>query len=617
MNTPFKLKPLAGQVLLALGLLYIQNSLAACVDNGDGTMDCAGNSQITDTTFVGSITLDNSASPVEFTLNGSDPGIQTGQEPSDLGMLIRMPSTSIGASSIFNFTGTQAATINAVGGSIRLDGTNFDTGEVLRVFDTAGWSNDANGQLLNGGVAVGVAAAITAGPNVSSLTVNAITADPNTYWPATFTFGVPAFLTTSGDFTATIFANNPILTVNTTDFAAFVSNVWSFAGADYTPPAIQDGTQSALVNSAGLTRIKGFIQGDLYITDKNPLLTKAQEIDPSLVLAYSQHDVGPRDSVIDLKENTSAISGGNVYLGSGKHLIEIQKGQIGGNIFVDQSASMVTEVAGGVANPLYEVHGDRQFTLNLNSPDGASRLGSVFINDEVGAVNTINYSSPEVYVFSQFTTNGLGNNTFNYDCQYIRNIGFGRDTARVCNFQGSVLGFTNINITGIPKLYGNISASEDINILSGNTFLTDFSSVTANNIIIAPGASFEAPRDYNELIGLDDKFPNAFQTMGNVNGNIINNGTINVGNATLDVNGDVLFKSGSTFIADVGLLATGQINATGTNAFEDNVTFKTNIKPHVLVHNGDNYIIATNFDGFTPTLTNNKSLLQWYLDEGK
>lgn len=613
----FKVKPLISNLLIALTYLSLtQQVYAACADSAVGEITCSGSSGLTDTTYVGIIRLDNSATPTEFTLTGTDPGLLTGQSSSDFGALIRNNSNSVAGSSIFSFLGNNAVTINALGGSIRLDGVNYDTGEVLRIFDPFAWSNDANGNLLNSGNQVGIAAAIVAGPNLTSLTINAITANQNTYYTSIGDFGVPAVVSANGEFTAGVFANNPLLNLSTGGYRGYFGNVMSFGGATYTAPAVLDGSESAIVTSAGRTIVNGSVQGDLYVVDKNPLFTKAQEANPSLALAYGVNDVGPRDSVITL--HTSEFIVGNVYLGSGKHEINIQNGTILGDIFVDQTASNVTEVVGGVPKALYEVHGDRQFTLNAILENNGVGIRNVFINGVEGASNTINYASSESPMYHQFIANGLGNNTMNYECKSGASVDLmGKPVGKNCFIDsgGTIQGFTTINLKGFPKFYNDISATGDINILTGYTSLTDGATFTASNMVISPGAVFLAPRDREGVFGLEDTLPAAFQTMGDVHANIINNGTLDLGNATLDVSGDVRFNAGSTFIADIGLFTTGKLNATGTTTFEDGVNFKTNIKPHTLVHNGDKYTVATNFEGILPAITNNKSLLQWNLGE--
>lgn len=211
MNTPnkFNRNTLFVNVLLALASMTNSHSIyAACVDNSNGTYTCSGVSDNIDTTIIGEVILDTSAGTATLNNTTVDPNLN----PPDFGAVIRNTATTVGATSAVNITGNQAAVINNRG---IIDLSTFDSNfNFTRVFDPAGWTYDeATRKLFNNGIEVGYAAAITAGANTPSLTINNFVGlnpflEPNFFQPTS------GQITGFGDLTAGIYTNAALLTVN-------------------------------------------------------------------------------------------------------------------------------------------------------------------------------------------------------------------------------------------------------------------------------------------------------------------------------------------------------------------------------------------------------------------
>lgn len=631
MNAPIKseFSLLHAGVLLALSSMMFSPPVnAACIDNGTGTVTCSGSTGNTNTNaaLIGHVELDNSSGPVTLTNSGTDPTLKTGPSDTDLGTLIKNTSNTVGEVNVISATGSNDVIINNIGGYIRLEGIDPSTFIPTRVFNASGWSNTNDGQLLNNGALVGIAAAISSGRSTPSITINNQAINNGVFYttPIESFLGIPGVIRADGDFSAAIYTSSPLLRLNNTN--SIQGNLMSFGGASYTLPTLLDGSQNASINHAGLTVINnnliGYstILGDIYIVDRNPLLTlaqkQAQDAGTNLAVAYNVSDVGPRDSVI----NNSGQIYGNIYLGSGKHLIN-NTGQIQGNIYVDQAESEAIEVVNGVANPTFKVHGDRSFTFNSTHSNYDPSFGDVVIKDVAGAVNTISYHVPNgtggAGTFrNNITANGLGNNTLWLDMSSdpvkFQTAGDSSGVIRPRNtHMGNVLGFTNINFDGIMTLEGQYSVVGDININSGHFLLgaydqpgyTLFSNLTASNVIVANGATLRthgAPLAVNNLIGT-------------INGNLINNGRIYLGDSTLQVDGNVQLNSGSQLEVEVGLSKLGNINATGTTSVASDSLLIPIVKPHSAVLNGDRYVVATNA-GNSPTVVNGNGILKWVAD---
>lgn len=586
------LKRLKINIWLALAILgCTATAHGACVDNGDGTFTCSGTSDNIDnpTPITGTVILDNASGAAVLNNVTVDPESIGGQTS------INNSTSSVDSAATITTNGNNAATVNNLGGNVLMDGS-------LRVFNAAGWSNDATGHLFNDGVAVGMAAAINATSGLSSLTVNNLYVNDGIFHPSIFSTGIAGFISAYGDYTASVFTNVP--TFNLTN-EGFMGAVYSFGGATYTPPAVQDGTQYAVVTNAGTTTVTlgGFGAVDsLYVVDRNPLLTLAQAADGSLVLAYGTTDVGPRNSVISV--NGDAVLT-NLYLGSGAHVVNMGNSLGGGasinNIVVDQSDSDVIDVSGGVATILYKVHGDRTFTYNSTSQYGTS---NITLNDVVGAVNVINASGISGYVYGNITANGLGNNTLNLSCASPKSS-FNPDRAN-CSYSNFVSGMTTINLSGeSANLYGSYAATTEINLLNTQVYFPgDFGfTLTAPVIRIDAGSTLVAP-------GSPDRTVN--QTMGGITGNLINHGNIYLGDAVLNVSGDVAMNGGSSLGVGVGPNRAGYLNAVGTTSFASDTKVSANIKRNVLVRDGASYVIANNITGM-PSMQNGIGLVQWSL----
>lgn len=587
MNTPiqFNKNIVLVNVLLALaGMASSHSALADCIDNGNGTLTCTGVSNNIDATINGEVILDTTSGPA--TLNNTT--INPESLPPDYAATIRNTATTVGTTSTISVIGNQSAIINSVG---LIDLATFDADfNFTRVFDPATWTYDeATGKLFNGGVEVGYAAAISAGANTPSLTVNNFVGNNPYLSPITF-FVSTGQITPFADLTAGIYTNAALLTVNgefevpqtgTFSSPSYISKVVSFGGGSFTAPALQDGTQLATNVIAGTT-VFNANAGDLYVVDRNVLLTEAQALS-GLTVAFGPDDVGPRNSII----NGTFF---NAYLGSGNHVVNkaIDTNNFLGAITVDQTDSAVTTVSGGVSTPLYYVHGDRKFTLNtdfLSNP--------VTINDVVGAVNTINVTKN---ISGSITANGLGNNVLNINATCFI-LGSGN-----CASSGSVSGFTTMNVTGTPsQLNGSFSVTGDINLLSGEEGVFNFQngttgtrssqlngSLTANRVIIGPRANWA---------GTSFGFSNFVDTIGTITGDLINQGNLNLSRATLNIDGNANMVAGSSLLLAVDSAQQGQLNTTGTTTFDSGSILIPTAFSGARIDKGFSFIAVTNVSG--------------------
>ena len=465
----------------------------------------------------------------------------------------------------------------------------------------AGWSTDADGLLYNdfdglGPVLAGYAAVISAGSNVSALTIN------NTGMPVSgalingFNF-IQGTLSSSGDFdpnhfTATVFTNSPLLTINNNNFGS-IGNVVSF------------GTGNTVINDNG-----GFTSGSIYAVDRNPLLVAAQEAylaanGTELTLAYSAADVGIRNSTINL--NKSEISS-NIFLGSGKHEINNVGGRMFGNISVDQRDVAVVDVVAGVATPQAPIHGDRTFTFNssqiLNGVFGitGSYNGNLNIIAVPESVNTITIASGD-FNSANFTANGVGVNTLNWNC--TTELTPISQAGCVIGGNGNVTGFTSLNLSGSKFALGSsVNVTDEINLNAGIIVLGTLASspLTAPRIVVG-----------NNTL-LQTSFGDAF-----VVGNLENNGTINLNNQTLNVDGNTSMNAGSKLQVNITPKSNGKIENTGTATFATNSTLIPEVRisdfgVNTNVRNGEIRTIANNVSGI-PTVQNANSLLQWVASE--
>lgn len=590
-----KIKALHAHVLWALVLITAPYAAeAACLDNGDTTFSCTGAGNITDGSAT-AVNLNTTGGAINFSnittdaVYGPNFGLQS---------TISNTAGTVGAASLFNITGNNAVTINNVGGMILMQRT-VD-------FNPAGWSNDANGLLYNnydgnGPVLAGFAAAITAGLNTPSLTVNTLRINNGVYYDFIPEVGIPSPLNaydtnfTLGNFTASVFTNAPQFIINSGGYGNIVS---------YGPGTTTLNFGDAQGNPGGMF-------GDLYIVDRNPLLTIAQSQDPTLVLAYSAAEVGARNSVINVVGPQSNIAGTGIFLGSGAHLINNQGGDISAPIFVDQRDADVVDVTGGVATVVTSVHGSRTFTLNntaiadtLGNIVRYGTLGDITLNDVAGAVNTINFNTDAGNFLGNFSANGLGSNTVNLNCLNLGTQG--------CGISGSTTGFTTYNITGsIVTLNNDISVTDDINVNARRVLFipSPTATLTANNVVVGSNTQFG--------VNFDNTGSN--NALGNIVGNLTNQGTLSLGDATLNVSGNTNMQSGSKLVLTLtSPTTTGLLNTAGTTTFaSDAVILPTPIKivnlgtvQELRIANGTQYTIATNVAGL-PTIQSGSGFLEW------
>lgn len=487
-------------------------------------------------------------------------------------------SSNITAISSMNVTGTNDVVINNIGGLIKMSSFDDLLGTSKRVIGT--FSADTNGLLFsdngngNGAERAGYASAISAGTEVPSLTINVsgITVSNQI---------ISGLIDGRGDFSAAVFTNTPLLNINASNNGVLLGDVISY------------GTGTSVFN---------YNQGgglDIYAVDRNPLLTKAQAIDPSLVLTYSQNDVGIRNSVMNFTGDGAGA--GNIFLGSGRHVINVNALAVG-DINVDQRDADIVSVTGGVATVDASIHGDRAFSLNVGLYDAfgqkvPSRVGNVSINDVVGSVNTINILSS----FSgNFTANGLGVNTLNQTCPFELTP-ISQQGCVLSLGANDVTGFSTYTLSGSKFVLGsNINVTGEINLNAGIIELGT-SILTAPRVVISNNTLLQTPG-------------NAF-----VVGNLENNGTINLYNNTLNVDGNTSMSAGSKLQVNITPQSNGKIENTGIATFADNSTLIPEVRisdfgVNTNVRNGEIRTIANNVSGI-PTVQNANILLQWVASE--
>lgn len=652
----FEKKRLLTNVLFALTVMTQSVPvLAACVNNGDGTFTCSGTSTVTDGLSLGSFILDNGAAPATLSNVTTDPNFTITPvvldpdygyviTPGEYGSILRNTATTVGALSTVEANGSNAVIVNNIAGSIEM------LSDPARTF-SGNWSNDANGLLYSDGVLAGYVAAVRAGASVSSLTVNNQYVDDGVSYPNRYAYsGLDSVISATGPYAAAILSNSALLTVNNTSYIGHPAfgggTIISYAGATYTPPVVLDGTQQATNVTAGTTIINNISlnsitnpknlgsaniasMGDIYVVDRNPMITAALQQNPGLAIAVGPDDVGPRNSVInniglvltkipDIRNGEFAQFGGiymnNIYLGSGNHVVNNLNAYVN-NIYVDQTDSDVVSVAGGVATTLYSVHGDRVFTLNYlheSAAVGMSRLGGVIINDVVGAVNTFNIVNSDSNFSTTIQTNGLGTNTLNYTC--IAEF-------RCSNANLNVTGLTAFNTFGQRPLRierdltvsGDMTINSPVIIYATNAYNPPINTtVTATNVVVGASGTLMADPNNSDIPEASGLVGN--QAIGDIVGNLINNGTINLGNAILDVSGNTTMNANSVLRLSVGPSGAGLINSSGTTSFDSNSILVATNKVGTRVLDGNEYVIATNVNGL-PTLQNGDGFLQWLLRE--
>ncbi|WP_190274886.1 autotransporter outer membrane beta-barrel domain-containing protein [Methylovorus glucosotrophus] len=577
------------KILLAGVLLASSTAYADCVDNGAGTYSCTGTSTNTDT-LTGEVAIDTSGGSA--TLVNTESGSNRGVIQND------SAAAGTGAEQTINVTGGSAATVTNSHGAITYTRNDLDS---------ALFSASASGILLYNGGLAGIGAAVLADGATPSLTVN------NDNYASSGTNNTE--MTASGSFTAVIYGSAPQIVINNNgiiraqDHASGADTLsngrWALAtygGASYTAPSILDGTQYATVTSAGLTQLnnQGYMVGDVLVVDRNPLLDAAKALDSSLVLTYDSANVGPRDSIINNTNYGGVATGGygtiigNIYLGSGAHVInngsldgQSAGSSITGNIYVDQRASAVTSVVNGVETTEYLVAGARTFTFNqMGQFDG-----SITIHDVASSVNNINVYAGLSDNVSQESSNpnfdiitdGLGVNNLNIYCM--------RPTLQCSGAGGNWTGLTELNILGSRWDFSDATklidmAGGDINIDAtqvkfGGTMIAD--TVTVNTALI--GVLATSPDAINE------------DSIGTITGHLINNGAVIVRDATLTVNGDTTFNSGSVLSLRINSAGNGGLSVVGgQGTFASDSTVVVSAKDYYF-RTGDTFTIATNSSG--------------------
>lgn len=575
MQTPAKL------LLACLLVVNPYFAHADCIDNLDGTFSCTDNSEFIDATLTGAFTIDTTGGAATL----SNTTTESVYSATGTNSTLSNSLATAEAASLFNITGNNAVSINNAGGFMLMSRSVS--------FDSAGWTNDANGLLYNNGVLAGYAAAINANANTPLLTVNNTTFNSSVYYPIASSTGITGLIFSFGDYTAAIHTNTPQLVVNNN---GSIGNIVSYGA----------GTTTLNYGIAGGNVGGSF--GDIYIVDRNPLLTTAQAQNPSLALAYNASEVGARNSVINLRGysgnatqlGSGSSLGGNLFLGSGAHVINNIGGLLTADIFVDQRDSDIVDVVGGLATTVGTIHGARTFSL-ISEPEGfvSSQIGNITINDVVGSVNTISHAFSGD-VANNFTANGLGNNNITLKCLAVTFGSVGQ-----CFIRGATSGFTNYNLNGaIFQLLNNVTVTNNINVNGEGFIFGSPFTLTANDVVVSQNSFLGTPGG----------------SIGNINGNLINKGSLLLEDTTLDVSGNVDMQSGSKLFLTISAPdKNGLLNVAGISAFATDSTVIPRIvrtEPlqgffrDVRIVDGMNFTIASNATGI-PKIQNDTGFLQW------
>ena len=321
-----------------------------------------------------------------------------------------------------------------------------------------------------------------------------------------------------------------------------------------------------LTNTAG-----GIIQGDIVIVDANALRYWATQ--QGLTGLNLNNQAGVRDSEI---ENEGTIVG-NIYLGSGKHVLT-NEGEITGNILVDQN---------GIGTAI----GKREFSLtNLGT-----LTGNITIQDVAGATNTVILAGPGFSGDIKATTGAGSNGLFLLGSGVLHNVSK-FSTLQVGGQAPSVGGDDDDDgdddqqspsPTG-PGTWTLASGtvqefSAGAEVMAGSTLIVD--STLQANILVDAGATLGGA--------------------GTIQGNVTNSGTIQLSTAKLTVGGAVGLTAGSVLKTTLSGPGGASPNTPSTNAGQLVVGATGSADPTATVvpiasgavHTGDWYLIGHNSNG--------------------
>lgn len=306
-----------------------------------------------------------------------------------------------------------------------------------------------------------------------------------------------ATITTSGNFTASVYGRAGDQTINNTGFIgntswnsgdAFYTGHWAignYGGAEfetvegsnpdtpiYTVTQI-NGTNYVNVAESGQTEIdnSGTIQGDVLILDASPLtIAAALAHGATLPVANSGTNSGVRDSNI----NNSGTINGNIYLGSGEHNF-VNSGTLNGNINVDQGASIGSFAVGkpGTEPDTWLSLGPG--TISTNTGEACAATGS----------NTTDASCAQS---SNVLANFVGNRVFN-----LTNTGTIAGDVNISNTAAE----SSINISSGVAEVATDNGGADTGESSATPGITIATGINGNGL----GSSLNAPVQSSAILG--------------------------------------------------------------------------------------------------------------------
>lgn len=580
-NSNFIRRPIAVAIesifTAVLMAAYTLSAQADCV-GADPSYTCSGiSTNISANTMIGGLVIDTTGGATLTNESGARIVSDTAAVSTELQSSIL--TTSSGIFSLQN------------NGYINMDRSSASFSDVFNGLPII-WSSDGSGNLLadhydlsgnliSSGLLAGVASAIRADQNTTELN---ITIDGGI--PTGESTGAGAEISAMGDFSTAIYGNAPIQTITLT--GSPITNAyggianWSHTGA--IGDTLAEGHWAIASYGSGLTTINNsttgnYIYGDILLTDRNPLKAAAQIIDPTLVLSYGPDDVGVRNSLID---NFGSITG-NIYLGSGEHhlinrsTMEAGGGMsayISGNIYVDQNDS--AGVTGGA----------KKFTLEQRG----GVYGDIIINDVAGSVNkiTIDQTDGGSGLTGNLTAlNGIGDNTVELVCGPFRS----------CDASSAISGFNSLSMRGNNSQWTLLGSGKQLNqAVYLQTGVVDLQTLlTAPEVYVSSTSTLATT-----------------SSGGMIDGNLTNNGSLDLHDQTLNVTGDVTLAAGSKLKATITDTGNGQLVVGGTGVIDSNATVIPTTVNH-FVQNGEQVTIATNTTG-TPQVQNS-GLVRWLLSD--
>lgn len=325
----------------------------------------------------------------------------------------------------------------------------------------------------------------------------------------------------------------------------------------------------------------GIIRGDILSVNGNAFrwynLSTEGNLDARLNI---DNQIGQADSEI---ENAGKIFG-NIYYSNGTHVLENEgSGQIVGNIDLDQR-NMTAAAGNGVVG-----------TKNFTFENEGIFTGNITIHDVAGSENNITLEG-DGFTGKITATTGAGNHTLNL-------VGSGTlrdDVTKLSTLNVGVSGNAPVVVDddddddAAGGLVWNLAAAKTFEFTSG-AYLNEGTLNVFGNLIANTHVNSGA----------------TIAGTGTITGNLINLGTVNLADTTLNVNGNFSSQAGASIQAAITPTGSGLLAVTGSADVAN-----TTIKPQATfnVANGSTYTLLTS-NGLTLSDSEivGSALLKWSL----